>query len=177
MTLWVLSPRIFRSHGINSDLYLPWRRVSVYFTILVSSNDRNASIFYVSRIKLAQKGSLACPGCSNDIVIQDLSPGFNGLGKEKCKTRWETFTFWDLVWLILEIRRYLKFMYTTFFIVMSKAILHYKKNILHVASVFKTQSYSLNLKLSSCKELTQCGRCTKWPFSWQHLQVHFWDWK
>ena len=28
---------------------------------------------------------------------------FNGLGKDNCKTRWETFKLWDLVWLILEI--------------------------------------------------------------------------
>ena len=27
----------------------------------------------------------------------DLTPGFNGLGKDNCKTRRETFKFWDLV--------------------------------------------------------------------------------
>ena len=34
------------------------------------------------------------------------SPGFNGLGKDKCKMRRESFKFWDLVWLILEVSRY-----------------------------------------------------------------------
>ena len=32
--------------------------------------------------------------------------GFNGLGKNNCKTRWETFKFWNLVRLVLEILRY-----------------------------------------------------------------------
>ena len=32
-----------------------------------------------------------------------LTLGFNGLDKDNCKTRRETFTFWDLVWLILEV--------------------------------------------------------------------------
>ena len=37
--------------------------------------------------------------CSNCIFILDLTLGFNGLGKlgkGNCKTRWETFKFWDL---------------------------------------------------------------------------------
>ena len=36
----------------------------------------------------------------------DLAPGFNGLGKENCKTRRESFKFCDLVQLILESLRY-----------------------------------------------------------------------
>ena len=36
-------------------------------------------------------------------VILDLTPGFNGLGKDNCKTRRETFKFWDLVRFILEV--------------------------------------------------------------------------
>ena len=49
--------------------------------------------------------SIAYRRCSNCIFI-DLTPGFNGLGKDNCKTRQETFKFWDLVCLILEILRY-----------------------------------------------------------------------
>ena len=45
-------------------------------------------------------------GCSNYTFILDLTPGFNGLGKDNCKTRWETFQFWDLVQLILEVWQY-----------------------------------------------------------------------
>ena len=33
--------------------------------------------------------------CSNYIFILDLTPGFNRLGKYNCKTRWETFKFWE----------------------------------------------------------------------------------
>ena len=40
------------------------------------------------------------------IFILDLTPGFNGLGKDKCNTRRESFKFCDLVRLILEILRY-----------------------------------------------------------------------
>ena len=45
--------------------------------------------------------SIACRRCSNYIFIINLTPGFNGLGKDNCKTRWETLKFWNLVCLIL----------------------------------------------------------------------------
>ena len=44
-------------------------------------------------------------GCSNYIVVLDLTSGFNVLGKDNCKTKQETFKFWDLVWLTLEVWR------------------------------------------------------------------------
>ena len=44
--------------------------------------------------------------CSNYIFILDLTPGFNGLRKGNCKTRRESFKFWDLVCLILDILRH-----------------------------------------------------------------------
>ena len=40
---------------------------------------------------------------ANYIFILDLTPGFNGLGKDNCKMRWETFKFGDWVCLILEV--------------------------------------------------------------------------
>ena len=40
---------------------------------------------------------IACRRCSNYTLFLDLTPGFNGLGKDNCKTRRETFKFWDLV--------------------------------------------------------------------------------
>ena len=46
---------------------------------------------------------------SNYIFILNLTPGINGLGKDKCKKRQETFKFLDLVWIILEIWWYLKY--------------------------------------------------------------------
>ena len=42
----------------------------------------------------------------NYISILNLTPGFNVLGKDNCKTRRETFKFGNLVWLILEIWGY-----------------------------------------------------------------------
>ena len=51
--------------------------------------------------KIVDHSNVACPRCSNYIFIIDLTPGFNGLGKDKCKTRRETFKFWDSVWLIV----------------------------------------------------------------------------
>ena len=43
---------------------------------------------------------------SNWIFIPDLTPGFNGLGRDNCKMSRETFTFCDLVRLTLEIWQY-----------------------------------------------------------------------
>ena len=50
--------------------------------------------------------SIACRRCSNYIFILNLTPGFNGLGKDNYKMRREAFKFWDLVRLILETLRY-----------------------------------------------------------------------
>ena len=36
----------------------------------------------------------------------DLIPSFNGLGKDNCKTRRESFKFWDLVRLVSETLQY-----------------------------------------------------------------------
>ena len=51
--------------------------------------------------------SIACRRCSNNIFILNLTPGFNGLGKDNYKMRREAFKFWDLVCLILETLRYI----------------------------------------------------------------------
>ena len=48
----------------------------------------------------------ACRRCSNYIFILYLTPGFNRLGKDKCKKRRGSFKFWYLLCLILEILRY-----------------------------------------------------------------------
>ena len=48
----------------------------------------------------------ACRHCSNYIFILDLTPGFNGLNRDNSKMRRESFKFWDLVQLILDILRY-----------------------------------------------------------------------
>ena len=48
-------------------------------------------------------GSIACRRCSNYIFILGLSHSLNWLGKDNCKTRWETCKFGDLLCLILEV--------------------------------------------------------------------------
>ena len=50
--------------------------------------------------------SIACRRCSNYIFILNLTPGFNGLGKDNYNMRREAFKFWNLVHLILETLRY-----------------------------------------------------------------------
>ena len=49
----------------------------------------------------------ACRRCSDYIFILHLTPNFNGLDKDNCKTKWETFKFCNSVRLILEIWRYI----------------------------------------------------------------------
>ena len=49
---------------------------------------------------------IPCRRYPNYIFILDLTPGFNGLDKDNCKMRWETFKVWESVRLILEIWRY-----------------------------------------------------------------------
>ena len=50
--------------------------------------------------------SIACRHCSNYIFILNLTPGFNGLLKDNCKKRRESFKYLDLLRLILETWRY-----------------------------------------------------------------------
>ena len=50
--------------------------------------------------------STACRRCSNYIFILNLIPGFNGLSEDNSKRIQQTFKFWDLVRLILEVLRY-----------------------------------------------------------------------
>ena len=44
---------------------------------------------------------------SRYIFILDLTPGFNGLDKDKCNTRRETLKSWDFMLLITEVWRYI----------------------------------------------------------------------
>ena len=48
---------------------------------------------------------------SNYIFLLDLTPGFNGLGIDNCKTSRDTFMFWVLVRLVLDIWRYVSHRY------------------------------------------------------------------
>ena len=54
---------------------------------------------------MTQMWSIACRRCSNYIFILNLTPDFNRLGQNNWKTRRETFMFWNLVRIILDISR------------------------------------------------------------------------
>ena len=51
--------------------------------------------------------SVASRRCCNYLFILDLTPGFNRLRKENCKTRQETYQFLDLVRLVLDVWWYI----------------------------------------------------------------------
>ena len=54
--------------------------------------------------------SIARRRCSKYIFIFELTPGFNALGKDNCKMRRETSKFEDLVYLLLEVWRFIIFL-------------------------------------------------------------------
>ena len=51
--------------------------------------------------------SIACRRCSNYIFILNWTHGFNGLGKDNCKSRRESFKCWNLLRLTLEVLLYI----------------------------------------------------------------------
>ena len=84
-----------------AQLPLPW--LSTYYHQI--SNIRHLRV-QLNCWPLRCSWSIVCRRCSNYIFILDLTPGFNALGKDNCKTRQETFEFGDLVRLVIEIWRY-----------------------------------------------------------------------
>ena len=64
------------------------------------SNIKGTLVWQLNCWSLRYCWSIACRRCSNYIFILDLTPGFDGLGKGDCKTRWESFKFEELVRLI-----------------------------------------------------------------------------
>ena len=53
--------------------------------------------------KIVLSNKISCQGYSNYIFIPDLIPDFSRLGKENYKARQESFKFWDLLNLKLEV--------------------------------------------------------------------------
>ena len=70
--------------------------------MLLSNHDKSHLSRQYNCWSLRCSWSIACRRCSNYIFIIYLTLGFNGLAKDNCKTRWETFEFWNLVRLILQ---------------------------------------------------------------------------
>ena len=74
-----------------------WKTTSVYTV---------KSLCFLKREVSRLLGNLAC--CSNYIFSLDLTHGFKTMHICNYKTRRETFTFWDLVRLILDILPYVQ---------------------------------------------------------------------
>ena len=75
----------------------------VDFTHTVKSINKCTSTEKQNYWSLRCSWSIACRRCSNYIFIMDFTPAFNGSGKDNCKTRCETFKFYDFVHFILDI--------------------------------------------------------------------------
>ena len=84
-----------------------WDCVAVYITLPSSLLYKTHLSRQLNCWSLRCSWSIACRRCSNYIFILNLTPGFNRLGKDKCKIRWESFKFCDLVRLILQILWYM----------------------------------------------------------------------
>ena len=78
---------------------------NISYTLVGNKIVDNSDVFEASST-LRCSWNLACWRCSNYIFILNFTPGFNRLHKDNCKTGRETFKFWDVVWLILEILQY-----------------------------------------------------------------------
>ena len=101
-------------------IWLPWRASECTeiikkckYVFMFLTTKLPSSLFYKTHFSrqsncwsLRCSWSIACRRCSNYIFILNLTPGFNGLGKDNCKMRRETFKFWNLLPLILETLRY-----------------------------------------------------------------------
>ena len=89
---------------------------------------------------------------ANYIFILYLTHGFSGLGNSNCKTGRETFKFWHLVPLILEVRRYV--------------VLHaWKWNV--TKSHLGSSRYQDNINSPAPR---RCGRISKYKIS-KHFVV------
>ena len=102
-----ISNKTFQSHVYYSTFllrkYRLWRVIWSYPQYCQTSNVRCTLIGNKIVDHSDVVGALPVGAAPKYIFILNLTLGFNGLGKDSCKTRWETFKFWDLMWLILEI--------------------------------------------------------------------------
>ena len=70
--------------------------LSVWFDYAQTSNISCTLVGNKNCWSLRCSWSIASRHCSNYIFILDLTPGFNGLGKDNYNKRWNIFKFWDL---------------------------------------------------------------------------------
>ena len=78
-----------------------YRRTSARSTWLGNAIvDHSDVVHSLTRYSRFCSWSTTCRRCSNYIFILDLTPRFNGLDKDNCNTRRESFKFWDLMCLL-----------------------------------------------------------------------------
>ena len=84
--------------------------IEIFMTLNIQAN-----LWYKSHLSrqynwwsLSCSWSIACRRCSNYIFTLGLTHGFIGFGKDNLKTRQETFKYWGLVQVILQVWRYVK---------------------------------------------------------------------
>ena len=90
----------------KSNVYVYCQTSEISCALICNKIFDQSDVVGASPTTLRCSWSIACRRCSNYIFILDSTPGFIRLGKGNCKMRQETFKFWDLVWLILEIWLY-----------------------------------------------------------------------
>ena len=103
----------FTSMGNGVQLFLVKTKYCLRSEISEISNDEPSNLRYKSHLGRQWTWSLRCSWsiafrhCSNDIFFFELTPGFDGLGKDNCKTIHEKhFSFLDLLQPILHAWRY-----------------------------------------------------------------------
>ena len=121
LTIIIALHIIVRENDTSSPLSTTWIAIMPWDYLICQSRVQivvalPSNIWYKSHIcrqlncwSLRCSWSIACWRCSNHIFVLDLTPGFNRLGKDNCRTSPETFQFWHLVRLILESWRYSHF--------------------------------------------------------------------
>ena len=110
--LWGIFKRISRT-GSDVWWYSPECNftVSAHATVLHSESENYCQTSNISHNLVGNKivdnldvvGASPVGAAPTYIFILDLTPGFSELCIDDCKTRQETFKFWDLMCLILEV--------------------------------------------------------------------------
>ena len=86
--------------------------------------------------------SIACRRCSNYIFILNWTHGFNRLGKDNCKTRGETFKFWDSGCLIWDTLRYIVVLLTHFSASASTSRRHWASTLISIIQLMAVRGLS-----------------------------------
>ena len=87
--------------------------------------------------------SFAYRHCSNYIFILDLTPGFNGLDKDNCRTRQESFQCCYLVHLILEVLQQVLtvFIFLGMYCMLDKLVISHGRLVSHATVIISISTW------------------------------------